>query len=79
MTQGCATWRDDLAAFMLGALADDDRAAMKQHLTTCPACRAAYWELLPVRDWLSRTRRHLAVCQDCRAYYEDLVHPHLAR
>jgi anti-sigma factor RsiW len=79
MTQGCASWRDDLASFMLGALDADDHAAMRRHLTTCHECRAAYWELLPVRDWLTRTRQHLAACQDCRAYYEDLVRPHLAR
>jgi predicted anti-sigma-YlaC factor YlaD len=79
MTQGCASWRDDLAALVLGALDAGDRAAMKRHLSTCPECRAAYWELLPVRDWLTRTSQHLTACQDCRAYYEDLVRPHLAR
>jgi anti-sigma factor RsiW len=79
MTQGCARWRDDLAAFVLGALDGEDRAAMKLHLAACPACRAAYQELVPVRDWLTRTRRHLAACPECRAYYEDLVYPALAR
>lgn len=73
MTQGCAGWRDDLAAFVLGALDGEDRAAMERHLADCAACRAAYQELVPVRDWLTRTRRHLAACRECRAYYEDLV------
>jgi anti-sigma factor RsiW len=79
MTEGCASWRDDLAALVLGALDAGDHAAMRRHLTTCPECRAAYWELLPVRDWLSRARRHLAACPDCRASYEDLVRPRLVR
>jgi predicted anti-sigma-YlaC factor YlaD len=79
MTQGCARWRDDLAAFVLSALDAEDRAAMKRHLADCPECRAAYQELVPVRDWLARTRRHLTACRECRAYYEDLVHPPLAR
>ena len=73
MNQGCAGWRDDLAAFVLGALDGEDRAAMEWHLADCAACRAAYQELVPVRDWLTRTRRHLAACGECRAYYEDLV------
>ena len=79
MTQGCAGWRDDLAAFVLDALDREGRAAMKRHLADCPACRAAYQELVPVRDWLARTRQHLADCRECRAYYADLVHPPLAR
>jgi anti-sigma factor RsiW len=79
MTQGCARWRDDLAALVLGALDGEDRAAMKTHLAACPACRAAYQELVPVRDWLTRTRQHLVTCRECRAYYEDLVYPQFAR
>jgi len=78
MTQGCARWRDDLAAFVLGALDDEDCAAMKLHLADCPACRAMYQELVPVRDWLTRTRQHLADCRECRAYYEELVYPPVA-
>jgi anti-sigma factor RsiW len=79
MTQGCARWRDDLAAFVLGALDEDESAAMTRHLATCPACRADYQELVPIRDWLTRTRRHLAICRECRAYYENLVQPPPAR
>lgn len=48
---------------------------MRLHLADCPACRAAYQELVPVRDWLTRTRQHLADCRECRAYYEELVYP----
>lgn len=75
MTQGCVERRDDLAAFVIGALDRGERAAMKRHLATCPSCRADYEDLVPVRDWLARTRRHLATCLACRAYYEDLVRP----
>ena len=78
MTQDCARWRDDLAAFVIGALDREDRAAMKRHLAACLECHEAYEDLLPVRDWLIRARRHLAACRACRADYEDLLHLRLA-
>ena len=79
MTQGCAEWRDDLATFVIGALEEDEQAAMRRHLATCPWCRADYEDLVPVRDWLARTKQHLAVCRTCRTDYEDLLHLRPAR
>ncbi|MGH3209328.1 MAG: anti-sigma factor family protein [Trebonia sp.] len=73
MEQDCASSRDDLAAYVLGALDGEECAAMKRHLMACPGCRAEYEDLLPIRDWLVRTRRHLAACRACRADYEDLL------
>ncbi|MGH3291263.1 MAG: anti-sigma factor family protein [Trebonia sp.] len=73
MEQDCASSRDDLAAYVLGALDGEECAAMKRHLMACPGCRAEYADLLPIRDWLVRTRRHLAACRACRADYEDLL------
>jgi anti-sigma factor RsiW len=75
MTQGCVEWRDDLAAFVIGALDREERDAVKRHLATCPPCRADYEELVPVRDWLARARQHLTACLECRAYYQDLARP----
>jgi hypothetical protein len=75
MDQDCASSRDDLAAYVLGALDGQECAAMKRHLMACPGCRAEYEDLLPVRDWLGRARRHLAACRSCRADYEDLLRP----
>jgi anti-sigma factor RsiW len=72
MRQGCDTWRDDLAVYVIGALDSEERAAMKRHLAACPACRTEYEDLLPVGDWLTRTKRHLAACPECRTEYEDL-------
>ena len=77
MSHGCAEWRGDLAAYVIGALEEDECAAMKRHLAACPACRADYEDFLPVRDWLTQTRRHLAVCRECRADYEELLRPGL--
>jgi anti-sigma factor RsiW len=69
MSQGCAAWRGDLGAYVIGALDWEERAAMRRHLAGCPACRADYEDLLPVRDWLARTKRHLTTCGTCRAVY----------
>jgi anti-sigma factor RsiW len=73
MSQGCVDRRGDLAAYVIGALDSEERAATKWHLIICPGCRADYEDLLPVRDWLARARRHLAACRACRADYEDLL------
>jgi anti-sigma factor RsiW len=73
-SQGCATWRGDLAAYVIGALHGKEHAAMRRHLVACPACRADYEDLLPVGDWLAAARRHLATCRACRASYENLLH-----
>jgi anti-sigma factor RsiW len=74
MRQGCATCRDDLGAYVIGALDSEERAAIRRHLAACPACRADYQDLLPVRDWLTRTKRHLMACPACRADYEAFLH-----
>jgi anti-sigma factor RsiW len=79
MSQGCARWRGDLGAYVIDTLDADERAAMGRHLGACPACRADYEDLLPVRDWLALTRRHLAACRACRAGYEDLLHLRVVR
>ena len=75
MSQGCPQWRGDLGAYVIGALEQDERAAMRWHLAACPACRADYEDFLPVRDWLIQTKRHLAACRRCRADYEELLLP----
>lgn len=73
MSQGCARWRGDLGAHVIGALEGEEHAALRRHLAACPACRADYEDLLPVRDWLARTKRHLATCRACRAGYADIL------
>jgi anti-sigma factor RsiW len=72
MSQGCDRWRDEVGVYVIGALDSGERAALRLHLATCPACRAEYEYLLPVRHWLAQTRRHLAACAVCRIEYEDL-------
>lgn len=78
MSQGCARWRGELGAYLIGALDRQEQAATRRHLAACPACRADYDNLLPVRDWLAQTKRHLAACRTCRAGYGHLLHLGLA-
>lgn len=73
MCQGCAQWRGELGAYVIGALDAQERAAMRRHLADCPTCRADYEDLLPVIAWLALTKRHLASCPACRADYEELL------
>ena len=79
MSHGCAEWRGDLGAYVIGALEEDERTAMRRHLAACPGCRADYDDFLPVRHWLTQTKRHLAACRECRADYEELLLPGLPR
>ena len=43
---GCATIRELLAAYALGALAPEEATAIPAHLRACPACRAEYAEFV---------------------------------
>lgn len=55
-TDGCRHWREELGAYALGHLPDEERAALEAHLEGCPACRAeadslfAVSRLLPHAD-----------------------------
>jgi hypothetical protein len=50
----CVSWRGDIGAYIVGALSPQASARVRRHLETCPACRADYQDLVPVRDWLDR-------------------------
>lgn len=52
--QACPGWRGDLAAYLVGALDPQARAAVWRHLGTCPLCQAEYQDLVPVVGWLTR-------------------------
>jgi anti-sigma factor RsiW len=52
-TQACSGWRGDLAAYLVSALDPQACAAVRRHLSTCPACEAEYKNLVPVVSWLT--------------------------
>ena len=45
-------WADAAGAYVLGAMAPDERADFEAHLATCPACRQEVEELRPAADAL---------------------------
>jgi len=47
-------WREDLGAYLLGALEADEAERMRRHLHECPACQAEYAELAPVVNLLAK-------------------------
>jgi Putative zinc-finger len=55
-TDACRRWKEELGAYALGHLADEERARLEAHLEGCPACRAeadslfAVSRLLPHAD-----------------------------
>ncbi|MYW00149.1 hypothetical protein GT354_18025, partial [Streptomyces sp. SID3343] len=51
---GCAVARLDLGAFVLGALDEDEARQVREHVATCPRCRAEYDELAGLPGFLAR-------------------------
>jgi anti-sigma factor RsiW len=48
----CRAWRENLGAFVLDQLDDEERAATEAHLEGCPACRAELDLLAPLAEAL---------------------------
>jgi hypothetical protein len=54
MNEQSHPWREDLGAYLVGALDTDEAARMRRHLEECAECRAEYAELAPVVDLLAK-------------------------
>jgi hypothetical protein len=52
MSHGCAQWRGEIGAYIVGALDSSARDRVIRHVAVCADCRADYDELVPVRGWL---------------------------
>lgn len=50
----CPRRRGELAAYLLGALGESERARVREHLAGCAECRAEFDELAPLPGLLSR-------------------------
>lgn len=53
--RGHERYEDDLGAFLLGALPDEESAEFERHLATCAACRQEADRLRPAADALPRS------------------------
>ena len=49
------TFRDEVGAYLLGALSDAERASFEGHLVDCPECRHEVERLRPAADLLPRS------------------------
>jgi hypothetical protein len=49
------TYREEIGAYLLGALTDDEREAFEQHMEECVECRAEIEQLRPAADALPRS------------------------
>jgi hypothetical protein len=54
MNEGTHQWREELGAYLLGALDPDETLRMQAHLSECAECRAEYAELAPVVGLLAK-------------------------
>ena len=52
--EACREWRQQLGAYVLGQLPDDERAATSAHIEGCAACRAEVESLAPLAELLPR-------------------------
>jgi hypothetical protein len=55
MDRDHTTYREEIGAYLLGALTDDEREAFEQHMEDCVECRAEIEQLRPAADALPRS------------------------
>jgi Anti-sigma-K factor rskA/Putative zinc-finger len=55
MERDHTSFREEIGAYLLGALTDDEREAFEQHLEDCVECRAEIEQLRPAADALPRS------------------------
>ena len=75
MSPACPERHGDIGAYIVGALDLGTRADVQQHLAACPACRAEYEDLLPVRHWLSRLTGKAASPGGCGGTVQATIPP----
>jgi len=68
-----ARFADDPGAFLLGALAEEERIAFELHLESCPDCRHEVERLRPAADALPRSVEQIAPPDRLRASIMDAV------
>jgi anti-sigma factor RsiW len=67
------THRDDVGAYLLGALSDGERAEFERHLAGCEDCRAELERLRPAADLLPRSVEQVEPPPTLKAALMDVV------
>ncbi len=68
-----ARFREDPAAFLLGALADGEQRAFEVHMEQCPDCRDEVERLRPAADALPRSVEQIAAPDRLKSALMDVV------
>ena len=68
-----ARFADDAGAFLLGALAEEERGAFELHMESCPDCREEVERLRPAADALPRSVEQVNPPDRLRASIMDAV------
>lgn len=72
-------YRDDAGCYLLGAMADAERAAFEAHLEACPDCREEVERLRPAADALPRAVEQMTPPTALKASLMDVVHEEAQR
>jgi anti-sigma factor RsiW len=67
------TFRDEVGAYLLGALTDAERASFEGHLVDCPECRNEVERLRPAADLLPRSVEQVEPPPALRASIMEVV------
>jgi Anti-sigma-K factor rskA/Putative zinc-finger len=67
------TYREEIGAYLLGALTDDEREAFEQHMEDCFECRAEIEQLRPAADSLPRSVEQVEAPASLKASLMEIV------
>jgi hypothetical protein len=67
------SYRDEVGAYLLGALTDSERAAFEAHLEACPECRHEVERLRPAADLLPRSVQQVEPSPGLKASLMEVV------
>ena len=66
-------YRDDIGAYLLGALTDLESQAFEQHIVNCAECRAEIEDLRPAADALPRSVEQIEPPPELKAVLMEIV------
>lgn len=80
MREDCSTYRDDLAAYLVGALEGAEEAPLLAHLASCPRCAAEFDELAGLPELMAQVHpEHLDFGAEDVAFTDRVLSAAVAR